>query len=75
MVDVTVTRSKGVNVTVDKKDSGEVVSSNQDTPTLINAGVASQIISSLSLSNLTNAYPRTVPQIIVGNINPAHTYI
>ena len=49
MVDVTVNRSKGVNVTVDKKDSGEVVSSAQDTPTLINAGVASQIISSLSL--------------------------
>lgn len=49
MVDVTVNRSKGVNVTVDKKDTGEVVSSAQDTPTLINAGVASQIISSLSL--------------------------
>ena len=49
MVDVTVNRSKGVNVTVDKKDSGEVVSKAQDTPTLINAGVASQIISSLSL--------------------------
>lgn len=49
MVDVTVNRSKGVNVTVNKKDTGEVVSSAQDTPTLINAGVASQIISSLSL--------------------------
>jgi len=40
MVNVTVNRPGGVNVTVDKKDTGEIVPNITEQPTLVNAGVA-----------------------------------
>ena len=40
MVNVPVNRPGGVNVTVDKKDTGEIVPNITEQPTLVNAGVA-----------------------------------